>query len=126
MNVLVDTSVWAGHFKQRNDRLVTLLEADLVVCHPNVVVEIACGTPPNRRDVIEMLQELESAPVATPSELLALIDRRTLQGRGCGYVDVSLLASALLGDQTLLWTLDRRLDGVAAELGRAYRPALQS
>ena len=37
---------------------------------------------------------------------------------------LSLLAAALLSDQTLLWTLDKRLGAVAAELGRAYRPAL--
>ena len=34
MNVLVDTSVWVGHFKQRNECLVALLESHRVVCHP--------------------------------------------------------------------------------------------
>lgn len=126
MNVLVDTSVWVEHFKRRNERLVTLLEAGVVVCHPQVVVEVACGTPPDRRFVIELLAALDSLPVATPSELLALIERRALFGRGCGFVDVSLLASALLGDRALLWTLDKRLDAVAAELRLAYLPALQS
>lgn len=126
MNVLVDTSVWVEHFKRRNERLVTLLEAGVVVCHPHVVVEVACGTPPDRRFVIELLAALDSLPVATPSELLALIERRALFGRGCGFVDVSLLASALLGDRALLWTLDKRLDAVAAELRLAYLPALQS
>ena len=126
MNVLVDTSVWVGHFKQRNERLVALLEAGRVVCHPYVVTEVACGTPPNRRAIIAMLAELESAPLATPEELLELIERRSLYGRGCGFVDMSLLASALLNHQTLIWTLDKRLASVAAELNRAYRPALQS
>ena len=37
MRVLVDTSVWVSHFKQRDVRLVALLEAGLVVCHPYVV-----------------------------------------------------------------------------------------
>ena len=32
MNVLVDTSVWVGHFKQRDERLVALLNAGMVVC----------------------------------------------------------------------------------------------
>ena len=126
MNVLVDTSVWVGHFKQRNDRLVELLDAGSVVCHPYVMVEVACGTPPARRAVIDMLAELDSLPVATHNELLALIERRRLQGRGCGFVDVSLLASALLGDKTVVWTLDKRLEAVATELGRAYRLALSS
>lgn len=122
MNVLVDTSVWVAHFKQRNEHLVALLEGGAVVCHPHVVVETACGTPPSRRDVIAMLLELDSVPVATPEELLHLIERRTLNGRGCGFVDVSLLASALLGDQTSVWTLDKRLEATADALGCCHRP----
>lgn len=102
MNVLVDTSVWVSHFKQRNERLVALLEAGRVVCHPYVVMEVACGTPPNRRAIVAILAELESAPLATLEEILELIERRSLYGRGCGFVDMSLLASALLSDQTLI------------------------
>ena len=70
-----------------------------------------------------MLGALESVPVATTDELLALIERRSLFGRGCGFIDVSLLASALLSDTTRVWTLDRRLETVAAEWGRSYQAA---
>ena len=122
MRVLVDSSVWVGHFKQRNAHLVSLLEAGWVVCHPYVVVEVACGTPPRRSQVIALLRGIDSVPVAAPDELLALLQRRALYGRGCGLVDIGLLASVLIDRQTLLWTQDRRLDGAAAELGRAYRP----
>ena len=126
MNVPVDTSVWVGHFKQRDERLVALLEAGLVVCHPYAVVEVACGTPPRRTEVIGMLRELERVQVATPAELVELRHRRALFGRGCGFVGLSLLASMLLSDQTLLCTLDKQLEELAAELGRAYRPSLAS
>ena len=126
MNVLVDTSVWVGHFRQRNDRLVALLEAGLVVCHPYVVLEVACGTPPRRQSVIELLHELESVPVATTQEVLSLIEQRGLHGRGCGFVDMSLLASALLGARTQLWTLDKRLQSLALGLGLAYQPVLHA
>ncbi len=126
MNVLVDTSVWVGHFKQRNERLVALLEAGVVLCHPYVVVEVACGTPPNRRTIVAMLGELDHTPVATPDEVLEMIELRRLHGRGCGFVDMSLLASALLRDKTLIWTLDKRLESMAGELNRAYHPALHS
>lgn len=126
MSVLVDTSVWVGHFKQRNERLVALLEEGRVVCHPYVVVEVACGTSPNRRDIIAMLGELESTPVATPDEVLQMVERRKLSGRGCGFVDMSLLASALLSDQVQIWTADKRLELMASELNRAYRAALHS
>lgn len=126
MNVLVDTSVWIGHFKQRNEHLVSLLEAGMVVGHPYVVVEVACGTPPNRRAIIDLLAELESTPVATTDELLALVAHRHLYGRGCGFVDISLLAATLLSDKTLIWSTDKRLELVASELNRAYRPPLHS
>jgi predicted nucleic acid-binding protein len=126
MNVLVDTSVWVGHFKQRNERLVALLESGMVVCHPYVVVEVACGTPPNRWAIITMLGELESSPVATPNEVLEMTERRNLYGRGCGFVDMSLLAAILLSEEGLIWTMDKRLELIASELNRAYRPALHS
>ena len=126
MNVLVDSSVWVGHFKQRNDHLVALLEEGGVVCHPYIVGEVACGTPPARKAIISLLSELESVPVATQEELLAMMDARQLYGRGCGFVDMSLLASVLLSEKTLIWTMDKRFELLAVELNRVYRPALHS
>jgi predicted nucleic acid-binding protein len=126
MNILVDSSIWVGHFKQRNEHLVTLLEEGAVVCHPYVVVEVACGTPPSRKAVIDMLAELDSALVATQEEVLALLDARHLYGRGCGFVDLSLLASVLISERSLIWTADKSLERIATELNLAYRPALHS
>jgi len=122
VNVLVDSSVWVGHFKQRNEHLVALLEEGAVVCHPYIVGEVACGTPPSRKVVIGLLSELESTPVATQEEFLAMMDARQLYGRGCGFVDMSLLASVLLSEKTLIWTLDKRFELVATESNRVYRP----
>lgn len=126
MNVLVDSSVWVGHFKQRNEYLVALLEADVVVCHPYIVAEVACGTPPNRQAIISMLAEMESPPLATQEELLNLLATRQLYGRGCGFVDLSLLASALLSEKTLIWTLDKRFESLASEANRAFSPRLHA
>ena len=117
--VLVDSSVWIDHFKQRNAELVALLEAGQVLCHPLVVLEVGLGTPPQRRDVIASLARLETPPIATAAELLALAERRALFGRGCGAVDLSLLAATLLGQEARLWTLDKRLAALADELGCA-------
>lgn len=44
--ILVDTSVWVDHFRQRNETLVHLLNLDLALTHPMILVELACGTPP--------------------------------------------------------------------------------
>lgn len=126
MSVLVDSSVWVGHFKRRNDHLVALLEEDLVVCHPYIVGEVACGTPPTRKAIISMLCEFESAPVVEPDEILAMMDVRQLYGRGCGYVDMCLLASALLSERTLIWTMDKRFELLVSEANRVYRPKLHS
>ena len=126
MNVLVDTSVWLAHFKGCNEHLVMLLDAGAVMCHPCVVAEIACGTPPSRHSVITMLGALKTVSVATHDEVLAMISRHKLHGRGCGFVDISLLTSALVTEQQVrLWTLDKKLEAVAEKLGVAYRPALQ-
>ena len=123
IRVLVDSSVWIAHFKRQNGALGALLEAGAVLCHPNVLLEVALGTPPQRRAVIGLLSRLDMAPVATSAELLAFIERRALQGRGCGAVDASLLASTLLRPATTLWTLDKRLAALAKELGCGYRAA---
>jgi hypothetical protein len=48
MAVLVDTSVWVDHFPYGNAALERLLMQDAVLCHPWVLGEIACGTPPAR------------------------------------------------------------------------------
>ena len=51
MSVLVDTSVWVAHFRQRHEHLVQLLLADQAMVHPLVLGELACGTPPEPRRV---------------------------------------------------------------------------
>jgi predicted nucleic acid-binding protein len=44
--ILVDTSVWVDHFKNRNEDLVRLLVSDSALIHPLIIAELACGTPP--------------------------------------------------------------------------------
>jgi predicted nucleic acid-binding protein len=121
MSVLVDTSVWVDHFRQGNGKLVELLGTDLVLSHPMVVAEIACGTPPSpRAQTLSYLQSLAMARQATLDEVLALIDRSQLHGLGCGLVDLSLLASTLITPQAQLWTLDKRLGELAHRFGVNY------
>ena len=91
--------------------------------HPFIVGELACGRIRNRGEVLGLLGSLPVGPVATDDEALQYIDFHQLMGRGIGYVDVHLLASTALADGLRLWTRDRRLEEVAAELGMAYTPA---
>lgn len=119
--VLVDTSVWVGHFRRADPVLRALLAEDRVLCHPLVVLELACGTPPAPRErTLADLRMLRQANVATTEELLSLIEARRLYDAGCGAVDVALLASALLTPETALWTADRNLAALAKRLGIAF------
>lgn len=118
--VLVDTSVWVAHFRQANPTLQALLQEDRVMCHPLVILEVACGTPPSpRKQTLEMLQLLQPCPVATLSETLALIDLHKLHDSGCGAIDLALLASVMIAPPAQLWTLDKSLQTLAHRLGVA-------
>jgi predicted nucleic acid-binding protein len=121
--ILVDTSVWIDHLRATDAALAGSLERGLICMHPFVLGEIACGNLRNRREVLDLLARLPAASVATDSETLEFIERRSLMGRGIGNVDVHLLASAALGGTTRLWTRDRRLALVADELGLAFETA---
>ena len=113
--VLADTSVWISHFRKPNSVLQTLLLADRVLCHPMVLIEIACGTPPAPRErTLSNLSQLRPAIVASTDETLALIEREQLQESGCGAVGLLLLGSVLLTCEAVLWTLDRKLEALAA------------
>lgn len=96
------------------------LEKGWVMVHPFVLGELACGNLENRDEVLGLLGELPSVVTATDSEALQFIERRALMGRGIGYIDVHLLASAVLDGTARLWTLDRRLWAAAEELGLAF------
>ncbi|MCG6955350.1 MAG: type II toxin-antitoxin system VapC family toxin [Gemmatimonadetes bacterium] len=121
--ILVDTSIWVDHLRAGDDGLATALERGLVFTHPFIVGELACGRIRNRGEVLGLLGSLPVGPVATDDEALQYIDFHQLMGRGIGYVDVHLLASTALADGLRLWTRDRRLEEVAAELGMAHTPA---
>jgi len=115
--VLADTSVWVAHFRKSNQALRTILSADQVLCHPMVLIEIACGTPPAPRErTLSDLRQLRSATVASTDETLALIEREQLQDSGCGAIDLLLLGSVLLTSDAVLWTLDKNLRTLAARL----------
>lgn len=118
--ILVDTSVWIDHLHKSVPALAEALEGEDVLTHPFVIGELACGDVRNRREVLDLLAALPLAAVATDGEALALIEDRRLMGKGLGYIDVHLLASAMLNESTQLWTTDKRLQTVAAQLRIAF------
>jgi predicted nucleic acid-binding protein len=117
--VLVDTSVWISHFRAGNKRLASLLNGGEVVSHPFVIGELACGNLKNRSEILSLLKTLPSAKKAAHDEIMAFIEDAGLEGRGLGYIDIHLLASALLSNVPL-WTIDRKLDKAATDLEIKY------
>lgn len=122
--VLIDTSVWIDHFRQRNVLLTDLLALDLALMHPMVLGEIACGTLPARVQTLDDLGHLQQSQQASPCEVLAFIEHEKLHGLGCGLVDMVLLASTLMTPGAELWTLDKRLATLAERFAVIHRPAV--
>jgi predicted nucleic acid-binding protein len=121
--VLVDTSVWVDHLRRGNARLASRLENGEVESHPFVLGELACGNLRRREEILSLLGSLPRVTEAEHDEILSLIETRRLYGRGLGWVDVHLLASAMLG-RTTLWTLDRPLMEQARRLGILFEPTV--
>jgi len=117
--VLVDTSVWVEHFRGRVSALEGHLESGDVLTHPFIIGELACGQLANRREILGLLQELPQAESASPDEILHVIDHHKLAGCGLGYIDVHLLASALLSS-CRIWTRDAGLVKAGVRLDLAF------
>ena len=122
MTVLVDTSVWIRFLANRAPyaaELDRLLEHDEASGHPFVYGEMLMGDKGGRREILEIYSRIHHAPIVPHGEVVTFARERGLHGRGLGWVDVHLLASALVG-RLKLWTTHPRLAGVARELGVAY------
>ncbi|HEU4886334.1 MAG TPA: type II toxin-antitoxin system VapC family toxin [Thermoanaerobaculia bacterium] len=117
--ILVDTSVWIDHLHKGVPELAELLERGEVLVHPFVIGELACGNLKDRGEVLGLLAALPPAVVAGDDETLLFIENRKLMAKGLGYIDAHLLASVTLTDDAQLWTRDKRLAQVAADLGLA-------
>ena len=117
--VLVDTSVWVSHLREGNAELADLLNNGEVLCHPFIVGELACGNLKDRAVILSYLELLPMGIVAQHEEVLAFIENNRFMGKGLGYVDVHLIASAVLTGVNI-WTRDKRLAQVADHLHIKY------
>jgi hypothetical protein len=116
---LIDTSVWADHFRAPSARLLKLLDAESAGTHPFVTGELAAGSLKNRSTTIADLNLLPQAPLAKEIEVHHLLESQRLWGTGLGWVDLHLLTAALLAGWKLL-TTDRAMKSVAEKLGIAH------
>ena len=114
--ILVDTSVWVDHLRYGNPTLISLLEGERVLTHPFVIGELACGRIRNRREILRLLETLPEATIARHGDVMTFVDGHRLSGRGIGWIDAHLLASAILSHAGVL-TLDQRLARVARAVG---------
>jgi len=119
--VLVDTSVWVRHLRQGEPNLERLLDDGEVVCHPLVVGELACGNIRNRTEILSLIQLLPLVTGAKHEEVLQFIEHNHLMGKGLGYIDVHLCASAVLTGVPM-WTYDKKLNEANEGLGIRYKP----
>jgi predicted nucleic acid-binding protein len=122
MNVLVDTSVWIRFLANRAPyaaELDGLLSRDEVSGHDFVYGELLIGDRGGRKALLANYERMDQAPLVPHAELVAFVRDRKLNGRGIGWIDAHLLASALVG-RLKLWTADSPLATVATELGIAY------
>ena len=119
--ILADTSIWIDHLRKGNEFLSSLLEKGVVLIHPFIIGELACGSMVNRHEILGLLRTLPDVGTADHAEVLHLVTEKRLHGRGIGWIDAHLLTAALLA-HSYLWTSDKRLRLIAESLGIAFRP----
>lgn len=116
--LLADTSIWIEHFRGGNVGLAETLASSTILIHPFIVGELSCGNLHNRSQVFADLNALPRVTCASTDEVLRLVENRRLWGKGLGWIDCHLLASALIAN-CQLWTLDKALLKIAREIGIA-------
>src|SRR5437762_712016 len=120
--ILVDSSVWIRFLANRAPyaiELDKLLNLDEVTGHELVYGELLIGDRGGRRKLLAAYEQMPQASIVPHSEVVAFVRDRDLQGRGVGWTEIHLLASAIVG-RLQLWTADPSFAAVATELGVAY------
>lgn len=120
--VLVDTSVWIRFLAGRapyGHQLSGLLARGEVSGHDFVYGELLVGDPSGRQALLADFAIMHRAPLVSHADVVTFVRQRRVHGRGIGWVDAHLLASALVG-RLEFWTADTRLAVVARELGISH------
>ena len=114
--ILVDTSVWVHHLRRTQSALVTLLQDDLVLCHPWIIGELSLGSLKDRSDFLPMLGILPRVQPLQEHLVFDFIEKNRLFSRGIGWVDAQLLA-ACISWPARLWSADKKMNDIAHEMG---------
>ena len=120
--VLVDSPIWIRFLANQasySQELKKLLGFEQVIGHELVYGELLIGDLGGRRKFLAFYERIPQARIIPHLEIVEFVHYRKLHGRGIGWIDAHLLASALAG-RLRLWTADARLSAIAAELGVAY------
>jgi predicted nucleic acid-binding protein len=119
--ILVDTSIWVNHFRSGVPELENMLNQNMVGTHPFIIGELACGSLQKRGEVVAQMRSLPSATVAQDAEVHRLLESHRLWSKGLGWIDLHLLAAALLSGWAL-WTADTSLAAATTAIRRSKLP----
>lgn len=123
--ILADASIWIAMFRSGafQSELRTLIDTDQLCMHPFLVAELTLGALPDRANTLRFLDQLIQLRPVRLADIRVLIEARQLASAGIGLTDAHLIASCLATPGVFLWTLDKKLAGVADRLGiRAALP----
>lgn len=120
--ILVDTSIWIRFLSNQSpyaDRLDSLLHRGEVAGHELIYGELLIGDRGGRAKFLSSYGKMHQARMVPHEDVVAFVRDRNLHGRGAGWIDVHLLASAIV-DGLQLWTADPRLAVLAKELDAGW------
>ncbi len=118
----MDTSVWIRFLAGREpygSELDSLLDRDEVSGHDLIYGELLVGDRGGRGRLLDAYETMHHAETIPHAEVVTFARARRLLGRGVGWIDVHLLASAIVGHLEV-WTADPRFASIAGELRVAY------
>ena len=120
--VLVDASVWIRFLANRlpyAPELDLLLGRNEAAGHELVYGELLIGDRGGRAPLLSAYSLIEQVPPVSHAEVAGFVRSRKLHGKGIGWIDAHLLASALVAG-ACFWTADERLAELAIELRIAH------
>jgi hypothetical protein len=120
--VLVDTSVWIRFLRNQApyvEEVARLLDAGEVAGHDLIYGELLTGDSGGRTRLLADYARMRHVPTIHHGEVVEFVRARRLHGCGVGWIEVHLLASAIVAGVDL-WTADHRLSLLAGNLGVAF------